>query len=147
MPDASVAEMFPEITYEMQAGCDYAPPNSTATIFASDNVHYQQVAYNALGIDIANNLHTWLKEEENAPEISIYQGNTMRPLTDSEKLRFGEKLVLSPVTDLNDLTFTVSGCIELTYPLQITATGIGTGTLTVSYNETILKQITFICVE
>jgi hypothetical protein len=54
-------------------------------------------------------------------------------------------LELSCVTELNDLTFTVSGCIELKYPLQIVATGEGTGTLTISQNETVLKQIIFTC--
>ena len=145
LTDGDVAEKFPEITYPMQAGCDYARPVSTASIFAGDEVHYQQVAYNAMGIDIANNLFSYLKNEAAAPEISIYYGNTMRALTDSESLRVGEMQVLSPVTGLNDLTFTADGCIELTYPLQIAATGTGTGTLTVSRNGTVLKQITFIC--
>ena len=148
LTDASVAEKFPEITYQMQAGCEYAPPNSTATIYASDKVHYQQVAYNALGIDIASNLFSYLKGQAAAPKLTIYDGTTMRALADSEKLRVGEKLVLSPVSDpiyAGDLTFTVSGCIALKYPLQIVATEAGTGTLTISQGDTVLRQITFTC--
>ena len=145
LSDGDVAEKFPEINYITHTGSDYMRPTSTVSIYASDNVHYQQVAYNALGIDVANNLYAYLKGESADTEISIYQGNTMRALTDSENLRFGETLVLSPVTDLTDLTFTVDGCIALTYPLQITGTDAGTGTLTISQGETVLRQITFTC--
>ena len=145
LTDAGVAEKFPEINYTMQSGSDYLRPTSLFQIYSSDNVHYQQVAYNALGIDIANNLFSYLQEKPDSTEVLIYRGDTMRALTDSETLRWGETLVLSPVTDLTDLTFTADGCIELTYPLQIAVTEAGTGTLTISQADTVLRQITFTC--
>ena len=145
LSDGDVALNFPEINYATHAGGDYRKPTSLFQIYSSDNVHYQQVAYNALGIDVANNLFSYLKGEPATSEIAIYHSTTMREVTDSENLRFGETWILSPVTDLTDLTFTVEGCIELTYPLQITGTEAGTGTLTISQGETILRQITFTC--
>ena len=144
LTDANVAEKFPEINYTTQTGGDYPQPKLTTDVFASDKVHYQQVAYNALGIDIANNLYAWLKAEDNTPELTIYQNSLMLDLTDTLELTVGEALVLAPVTNLNDLTFTASGCIELEYPLQVVATGEGTGTLTIS-NGSFTKEITFIC--
>ena len=144
LTDANVAEKFPEINYTMQAGGSYPRPKLTTDVFVSDKVHYQQVAYNALGIDIANNLYAWLKAEDSTPELTIYQNSLMLDLTDAVELTVGEALVLAPVTNLNDLTFTASGCIDLTYPLQVVATGEGTGTLTIS-NGSFTKEITFIC--
>lgn len=144
LTDANVAEKFPEINYTMQASGDYQRPNLTVDVFASDKVHYQQVAYNALGIDIANNLYAWLNAEDNNPELAIYNTSLMLDLTDTLELTVGEAWVLSPVTNLNDLTFTASGCIELKYPLQVVAIGEGTGTLTIS-NGSFTKEITFIC--
>ena len=145
LTDDDVAKKFPEINYTMQAGCDYQRPVLTFNIFASDNVHYQQVAYNALGIDIANNIHSWLNKDPRSTELAIYKAKTTIEITDAVELTVGDVLELSCVTELNDLTFTVSGCIELKYPLQIVATGKGTGTLTISQNETVLKQIIFTC--
>ena len=144
LTDANVAEKFPESNYTMQASGDYQRPNLTVDVFASDKVHYQQVAYNALGIDIANNLYAWLNAEDNNPELAIYNTSLMLDLTDTLELTVGEAWVLSPVTNLNDLTFTASGCIELKYPLQIVAIGEGTGILTIS-NGSFTKEITFIC--
>ena len=128
----------------MQAGGSYPQPKLTTDVFASDKVHYQQVAYNALGIDIANNLYARLKAEDSNPELTIYQNSLVLDLTDAVELTVGEALVFAPVTNLNDLTFTASGCIELSYPLQVVATGEGTGTLTIS-NGSFTKEITFIC--
>ena len=144
LTDASVAEKFPEINYTTQAGSNYTQPNLTTDVFASDNVHYQQVAYNALGIDIANNLYVWLKGEDKSPELAMYKGSRMLDIDGTLELTVGDTWVLSPVTNLNDLTFTVSGCIELKYPLQVVATGEGTGTLTIS-NGSFTKEITFVC--
>ena len=144
LTNANVAEKFPEINYTMQAGGSYPQPKLTTDVFASDKVHYQQVAYNALGIDIANNLYARLKAEDRSPELTIYQNSLLLDLTDAVELTVGEALVFAPVTNLNDLTFTASGCIELSYPLQVVATGEGTGTLTIS-NGSFTKEITFIC--
>ena len=144
LTDADVAEKFPAINYTMQAGSTYPRPTLTTDVFVSDNVHYQQVAYNALGIDIANNLYAWLKGENNSPEFTLYKTSLLLDLTDRIELTVGEAWVLSPVTNLNDLTFTVSGCIDLKYPLQIIATSEGTGVLTIS-NGTFTKEITFVC--
>ena len=144
LTDANVAEKFPAINYTMQAGSTYPRPTLTTDIFVSDNVHYQQVAYNALGIDIANNLYAWLKAKDNSPELTMYKGSLVLDLADTLELTVGDAWVLSPVTNLNDLTFTASGCIELKYPLQVVAIGEGTGTLTIS-NGSFTKEITFIC--
>ena len=144
LTDANVAGKFPAINYTMQAGATYPRPTLTTDIFVSDNVHYQQVAYNALGIDIANNLYAWLKGENNSPEFTLYKTSLLLDLTDTIELTVGEAWVLSPVTNLNDLTFTVSGCIDLKYPLQVVATKEGTGTLTIS-NGSFTQEVTFIC--
>ena len=148
LTDEDVAAKFPEITYQAQNTETLARPTTTAQVFSTDEVHYLQVGYNALGIDIANNLFAWLNGEKNTPEISIFDGDTMTEIADSVELNYGEPMILSPVTEpitAGELTFTVSGSITLGYPLQVVATGNGEGTLTVSYHDSVLKQITFTC--
>ena len=83
-------------------------------------------------------------KKDSTPELAIYQAGLMLDLTDAVELTVGEALVFAPVTNLNDLTFTASGCINLAYPLQVVATGEGTGKLTIS-NGSFTKELTFIC--
>jgi len=148
LTNADVAAKFPEITYTTQDGNAIIRPTTTAGVFSSDNVHYLQVGYNAVGIDLANNLYARLKGEPVAPTIGLLINDGKTEVADTLELNYGVPVILSPVTNpitAGGLTFEVSGCVKMEYPLQITATGNGTGTLTVSSGETVLKTVTFTC--
>lgn len=144
LTDSGVKEKFPEITYPSYL----ERPTAIAEVFAADNTHYQQVGYNAVGIDIANNLYTKLRGEATTPEVKLYNGRNMKEFEGPVELELGEPIELTVVTNpitSGDLDFAVSGSIEMLYPLQIAATGNGSGTLTISYNGTVLKELEFVC--
>ena len=59
-------------------------------------------------------------------------------------MRVGKTLKIVPFVDpvpVNDLTFTVSGDLKISYPYFITADGGEFGTLTISQGDTVLRTI------
>ena len=148
LTNANVAAKFPEITYTTQNETVILRPTTTAEVFSSDNVHYLQVGYNAVGIDIARNIVAFLENEDETPEVTILTNNGQTAVESTLELNYNIPVLLTPVVEPiteNDLTFTVEGCVSLHYPLQITATENGEGSLTVSHNGKVLKKILFTC--
>ena len=150
LSDEAVEEHFPEITYTTRKRTALRRPTGTREVFLPDEVHYHQPGYNAVGIDLARNIAAFLRGTAETPQVMILLADGKTQAEDEITLSYNIPLLLTPVVTPiaeNSLTFTVSGCVSLSYPLQITATGNGTGTLTVSQNGQVLKTVTFVCTD
>ncbi len=122
-----------------------AAPRMTAEMYAPDNVHLTQVAYNAMGMDIAGNLYRFLREKAPAETVTLVDSYGSE-LKEARTLRKGTSLLLTCLTEpgtRGDLTFSVSDNLLLSYPLEITPIGEGTGVLTVSRGDTVLLTVEF----
>ncbi|MBQ3501654.1 MAG: SGNH/GDSL hydrolase family protein, partial [Oscillospiraceae bacterium] len=148
LTDADVSAFFPEIDYEIQSGAVLKRPVKSSEVFASDNVHYKQVGYNAVGIDIAENLYEYLKGENELSEVKLVYPETLGEIEDNTELVYGEELIIVPIVEpitYSGLEFASEGIVEISYPLAIKATGNGTGKLIVSSGGKVIKELNFVC--
>jgi hypothetical protein len=123
-----------------------APTKMTDVI--ADGVHLTQIGYNAAGIDIAKNLYAYLRTENAATGVKVLNITT-NPKGDEVKdtltITAGQQTRLVFVTEpisASNLTFEVSDNLKLNYNGVLTASAAGTGTITISYEGTVLKTIT-----
>lgn len=110
-----------------------------------DGVHYSQIAYNALGIDVAKQLYTALRESFAFNGISL-EDDAGNPIGDTCTLAKGKSVSIVPQADCvsaGGMDFTVSGNISICFPCVITGTAPGTGTLEISRDGTVVKTVTF----
>ncbi|MBR3935691.1 MAG: hypothetical protein IKJ57_03995, partial [Oscillospiraceae bacterium] len=148
LTDADVAKFFPEIDYEIQSGETINRPVKTSEVFASDKVHYQQVGYNAVGIDLAENLYEYLCGENELSEIKLVYPETLTEIEDEKELQYGEELLIAPIVEpltYSGLEFAAEEIIEISYPLAVKATENGTGKLIVYDGEEVIKELNFVC--
>lgn len=150
---STLSETFPLHEYQTQSGKLTLPVDSkTKTVFA-DGVHYIQSAYNALGIDIADNLYRFLRTENAPTSVELVAQLTTlsgvpytKAITESLPLSVGKSVELIPFVQpvsASGLTFALSDNLELSYPCIVTARAPGVGTLTVSYADQVLATVTF----
>ncbi len=138
-----VRNNFPEIDYETH-GFEVKKPNTVQDIYA-DDIHLQQVAYNAIGMNIADNTFRNLRTENPVVSLKVL-GPTGKEIGDT--LEFSRKGVEYQIALLpeplcaSDLTITLSDNLEMAYPFVIKDVGTGTGTITISQGDTVLKTIT-----
>ena len=150
LTNANVAACFPEIDYQTQNGQPIKQPEKTSEVFSSDNVHYLQVGYNAVGMDIAKNIVSYLQEDQSLTQLKLVSPGDLSEISDQVTLNYGQEFVIVPLTEpitFHSLTFTAQGNIRITYPLVISATGNGTGKLTVSCEGKLLREIIFTCTD
>ncbi|MBQ4547402.1 MAG: hypothetical protein IJA17_09650 [Oscillospiraceae bacterium] len=148
LTDADVSALFPEIDYKIQSGAVLKRPVKSSEVFASDNVHYKQVGYNAVGIDIAENLYEYLKGENELSEVKLVYPETLGEIEDNTELVYGEELIIVPLVEpitYSGLEFAAEGIVEISYPLATKATGNGTGKLIVSSGGKVIKELNFVC--
>jgi len=148
LTDEDAAKNFPEITYKTQDGKELKRSEKVSEVFASDNVHYKQAAYNAVGMDIAKNLYAYLDEENELSEIKLLYPEDLSEVADHTELVYGEEYMIVPAAEpitCSGLDFSAEGCVEISFPLAIRATGNGTGKLVVSHAGKTVKELTFHC--
>lgn len=139
---------FPDITYTTQDGNALAKPIAPTDaggngFLCPDNVHLTQVGYNAVGMEAAQNLYTQLNGGTAAASVTVYSASGA-VVPDTLTLSVGQKLLVAPVTEpcnAGGLTFETTGNVKLTYPMQIEATALGSGTVTISQNGTVLWSV------
>lgn len=155
---ASLAN-FPAITYATQS-VPVSRPESVLSIQnggTSDNSffclndygHLSQVAYNAQGIEIADNMYGYLFDSSNLTvQFRDYNNNILPDVTE---LRVGQTIMAVPMLDpecvAGDLELTATGAIRLDYPGSVVGIEVGSGSLTASRDGQILKQIDFTVTE
>ncbi len=135
-------KLFPAIEYSTQSKAVAIPESilhtnqggtSENSLFCSvDKAHLSQVTYNAVGIDAATNLHTFLRSKETETTAVEFKNIGLETVTSLE-LTLNETYQLIPLTTPlygQNVTFEVSGGISMEYPLLLRATTAGSGTVT-----------------
>lgn len=155
---ASLAN-FPDITYTTQSK-PVSPPESVLSIknggtsdnsffCLNDTGHFSQVAYNAQGIEMADNMYHYLtKSSDITVQFRDLHDNI---LPDTTELRVGQTMLALPMMDpewaAGDVELTATGAIRLNYPGFVEGVEVGTGVLTASRNGQILEQVNFTVTE
>ena len=142
--DSLLIENFPEIDYQTQSEPVTKPTTKTDTI-AEDDVHYNQVTYNAAGLEIGENLYKYFRAPEPVEEIYVFKsGGTV--VKDSIKLkRVGatESFVVEIYPCYrNNFKIEVSDNLELISPFTVKATAEGEGFIRIMDNDKELYKIT-----
>ena len=139
---ASGVKEFPEIDY-MTHGEEALPPKTVSQVF-SDGVHLIQPVYNALGMDIAENLFAYLRTYRQVVSVSFQKPDGNKVYGDVSLGSNGDYLRIVPVLDpitVSDLTFTLTDNLAMEYPGKITVVGEGEGKVTVSQGNQVLAEI------
>lgn len=141
--DEGVSTYFPEPNYDTRMG---KPQKLTkAEQIYDDGIHFGQLAYNALGADVCNQLHTRLRGEFTFESVTLVDRND-KPIGDSRTLAVGESLSIVPLVDslsAGGMTFTASGSVSLSYPCVITGVSSGTGKLEITRDGAVVAAVTF----
>ena len=148
-------EDFPAIGYTAQSAAVTAPTSvawaeGESCVMADDGAHPTQVSYNAIGIDTANNLYAWLSNGDTEPTELTLVDEFCTELGDSLTVKVGEPKLIAPwfaPDHVDDLTYSIAGNAELSYPLQVVGTAPGTAQLTVSRKGQVLKTLDILVVE
>lgn len=134
---------FPQIAYETH-GESVNLPLRKEHLF-TDGIHLQQVAYNAAGMDIAQNLFDHLRNPIIVESLELLKSDGNKVYDELTLKQVGASVSLVPIVEpltVSDLTFTVSDNLELVYPCTVKAVAPGIGTLTIAQGNNILKTIT-----
>lgn len=134
---------FPDITYTANNAA-VVKPGRPGDMYAPDRSHLVQVTYNALGMDIADNLFSHLRTYTEIDSLVLHTENG-KILSDKVTLRVGETLSVVPVVEpinVYDLTFVVSENLSVSYPYFIKAESAGTGTLSIYQENRLLRTVT-----
>ncbi len=141
--DSGILKNFPDAPYASTHGEMPAKPTNTKELFA-DGVHYNQVAYNASGIDIANGLYDNLRGSVTAEKITLKKADGNKLYDELKFTRPGnsEELFMEcePYT-VSDLTITTTDNIKIEFPFTVTAVASGEGKLTVSQGDNVLVEL------
>lgn len=134
---------FPLIDYETHGEPVYMPQRKEHIL--SDGVHLHQEAYNAAGMDIAENLFAHLRTPVLLESLTLQNDDGNKVYDEVTLKRVGASISLFPIVEpmaVSDLTFIVSDNLEIVYPCVITAVAPGTGTLTISQGNKVIRTIT-----
>lgn len=146
---------FPAISYTTQ-GTAVAMPESVKhsnqggssenSIFcSSDTSHLSQVAYNAVGLDMADSLYAWYTGNNAVNTVSLqYVDGSDVPETIQVNHNMTSS-VLVPVLDpaySGNVTYSVSDNLELKWPLAVKGLETGVGTLTVYADGVAVNTLT-----
>ena len=147
-------KLFPTIEYTTQSKAVQIPESilhtdqggtSDNSLFCSvDKAHLSQVTYNAVGIDAATNLHSFLRGEDAEATSVEFKSIDLSDVT-SLDLVVNEKYQLIPLTNPiygQNITFEASGSIGLEYPLQVKALTAGSGTVTAKVEGKTVASVT-----
>lgn len=145
---------FPVPNYPVQNGSTLKVPvsvvhkdnggSSADSVFCkADNMHPSQVVHNAVGMDIAQNMYTYLCTAESAQTVTL-KDQAHNPVTHLE-MTLGESKHLVAYTAAGvkgNVTYKAEGAVSLQYPLQVVANSTGTGVITAQVGDTVLATVT-----
>ena len=145
---------FPAIKYETNNGSKVYVPTAIKNIkqdsakggqwsifCAADNNHLSQVAYNALGLDMATNMYNYLCKNENAVSGSFK--NTTGQDLDNVTISVSQTLGIVPMIDKNygkNVTIKAEGCVALNGTC-IVGVSAGTGTVSLYIGDQVVDTI------
>jgi len=145
--DAGIARNFPNLKYTVQDGSQLPRPTKVSEVFAPDKVHLLQVAYNALGFEIAESLYDYVFKTAEITSVSIFNvtNNSAEITTDRVTMTAGEKwqLVFIPNSiAVSNLEIAVEGNLTLVGLGYVTATEKGEGKIIVKCGDEIIRTVT-----
>ena len=136
-----IKSTFPEIDYETQSQPVKAPEKFEDV--SADKVHLTQLGYNAQGQEIAQNMYNYLRTENEPKTVLLYNvsGQSISSINVNVGSEYRFALVVNPVS-ASDITVTCSDNIEIVAPGVVKGKTAGTGKITLSYGEEVIKTIT-----
>ena len=146
--DEGVSSTFPKIKYKTQNNKVLDRPTKTSQVFDDDGTHLQQVAYNAVGMQIAESLYSHVYGAEKVEDVTLYEIATDGKgveVKKSLKAKEGQELRFLLITDPNGVsnyTIELSSNLKLDGFFYVTATAKGEGTLTIKQGDTVIKTVT-----
>lgn len=137
---SSLSAIFPAIKYET-ASKEVKHPTKIEDVVA-DTAHLTQLGYNAYGIDIAENLYSYLRTDNLTESVTFYNtsGSAMKALS----MKVGNTTtvnIVSKQTSAGNFDITVSDNLEYKFPGSLTAKSAGKGTITVSQNGKVVGTL------
>ena len=137
-------ENFPDIDYTTQSEA-VEKPTTKAELIAEDNVHFLQVAYNAVGLGIGESLYAHFRNQPDTVTFTVYTPDG-RQINDSLKLKkVGSTQTLVVESEpyyASDFTIELSDNLELSSPFTVKAAAEGEGYIKFSRNGQVLHTIT-----
>ena len=150
--DENIAKHFPVLEYTMRNGESAKKLTKVVDVWADEGKatysHFQQIAYNAIGFEIAQNLYNHVFRVQTLQAVELYDitnGGKAEAVGETLTMKAGEKHQFALVSipgSVNNLDITVEGNLELSGPFYITATAKGSGTLIIKQGNTIVKKVT-----
>lgn len=131
--------------YPTQNGAALSEPTVMAGEMFPDGVHYSQVGYNAAGMNIAENILSYLNDEA-VRSVTLMEDDGLNEIGDTYDMAVGDSIRVAALPDpicINDLTFETSGSVSLSQMNKITAVSEGEGTFTVKEGQNVLRTVTF----
>lgn len=135
---------FPDIDYTTQSE-PVEKPRSKEELIAEDGVHFLQVAYNAVGLSIGENLYAHFRNQPKTASFTVFtpDGRTVKDTLKLRKVGTTQTLVVeSEPYYACDFTIELSSNLELCSPFTVKATAAGEGYIKFSRNGQVLHTIT-----
>ena len=124
-----IRENFPAIDYETQSE-PVEMPKIADDLLADDGTHFSQVAYNAAGLEIGENLYKYFRTKQNAESFYVFtsSGKRVEETLKFKKVGSSHSLIVEtyPVT-VADFTIEVSDNLQLGSPFNVKAVAEGDG--------------------
>lgn len=148
LTDDAVKDNFPKINYKTQSGNALERPTKLDDIYNSDDqVHTKQVAYNAVGLQAAENLYNCLTGNAGEIEVELLEvsdgqmgivvGDTF---TMSAKKTYQFAIVSDPL-GVNDYTIEVSKSLKLEGIFYVSPAALGSGKIIIKRGDTVVRTI------
>lgn len=142
--DSLLKENFPAIEYSTQSE-PVIMPAVKDELKAADGTHFSQVAYNAAGLEIGENLYNYFRTKTKAEQLVIYNANGMKVKDSLELKRVGATVSLIVEAEpyyVSDFTIELSDNLELSSPFTVKAVASGEGYITISRDGQVFQKIT-----
>jgi hypothetical protein len=139
----SIKANFPAIDYATKSE-PVQMPVTVQDIYAPDNVHNTQVAYNASGLELGQNLYNHFRTDVTAEILMIVTREGL-PIRDTVRIKkVGDSVDLIVTAEpccFANMTIELSDNLERSNPFMITAKSAGEGTITFSKNGQVIKTL------
>ena len=147
--DADVAAYFQANPIEnmygkLQDGTTDKNPTTVRNGVYGDGVHYGQLGYNVLGIDIAKNMYDYWYGKNDLVSLRLLQADGITEVPDAIEVRVGEEYVIAPdaVPASAKLTYSVSSSSVAYTDCMVIGVKEGEAVLTIKdLNGNVLKTV------
>lgn len=146
--DEGVKNTFPNIRYTTQSGNKLTRPGKVSQVFDADGTHLLQIGYNAVGMQIADNLYNHLFGAKRIDGVTIFESSENiqgTVIEDTMTMKMGHLYKFILITDpmgVSDYTIELSNNLKLEGFFYVSATAAGEGTITIKRGDTVVRTIT-----